>query len=612
MPDKTAAERQAENKLALKDAHLTLERAQSIIDRLTNAANNLISITPRHAAELNQFIEVYCKELINYCSQLEKSSTDLTADIDLNRQLLMTRNMELEQSVRFVERAFIEPRMGFESQVLEAADWMCVEGFRFFIQDDDKIPIGPLVAIDSSMTPAVWAPNADLPIPSLFQTQPSLIDRQEKLAYFPVICLPGQMARSPEYFPLLSHEVGHAVDYYLGITSSILEEVKETPLKKYWTAWMREIVADTVGLTLSGEAFIVALQRYLNILSPLVEISDSNAYPANTLRLALLGCLLKRFHSGDSAVKNLIPSDDQVGEINKRAVDLLKEFRKSIAPIVAKHIFKKKSDWNKERTTTEKTAVELLSGTDVPWPNAPFRLMPSVIAMAQRNSPADKRFDSFGQFRSLHGSVKPSEQPDWVAGKSSWDFKEELLPSLRPTMLGADGKFKVPPLLLMTTHQKIVFVGATNWQLHKSLAQAFSVRGGQPWEELHIFFATNKLLAQVEYEAGIDSVSDRSKSRQELWTELSENKWAKKWAIHDFDGPPVFASYWDWESKGGRIHVSPALKGTIIGKCPASDHIWYHDTPTDHYQKYVMHLQSLLKMDPVTKLTIAGADAASI
>jgi len=603
MPDKTAAERDAENRLALKDAKLTLDRAQAIIDRLANAANNLISITARHAAELNQFIQVYCTELTNYCSQLRASSTDI------DRQLLMTRNMELEQSVRFVERAFIEPRIGFESQVLEAADWMCVEGFRFFIQDDDTIPIGPLVAIDSSMTPAVWAPNADLPIPSLFQTQPGRIDRHEKLAYFPVICLPGQMARSPEYFPLLSHEVGHSVDYYLGITSSILAEVKDTPLKKYWTAWMREIVADTVGLTLSGEAFVVALQRYLNILSPLVEISDSNAYPANKLRLALLGCLLKRFHSGESAVGELIPSDDQVSELNTTALNLLKEFRKSVGPIVAKHICKKKSDWNKERTTTERIAGKLLSGTHVPWPKAPFRLMPSVVAIAQRNWSADKRFDSFEKFRELHGSVKSDEKPDWVAGKSSWDFKEELLPSLRPTMLGTDGKFKVPPLILMTTYQKIVFVGATNWQLHESLTKAFAARGGLPWDELHIFFATDKLLGQVEYERQNEAASDRDKARALLWIELKKEKWAKKWSIYDFDGPPLFASYWDWESKGGRIHVSPALKGTIIGKCPASDHIWYHDTPTDHYQKYVRHLQSLLKTDPVTNLSVGDLGA---
>ena len=603
MSDKTDAESDAENKLALKDADLTLARAQSIMHRLANATDNLISITVRHATELSLFIKVYCTELNNYCSKLKASGTDL------DRQLLMTRNMELEQSVRFVERAFIEPRTGLESQVLEAADWMCVEGFRFFVQDDDKIPIGPLVAIDSSVTPAIWAPDAELPIPSLFQTQPSRVDRQEKLAYFPVICLPGQMARSPEYFPLLSHEVGHAVDYYRSVTASILKEVKDTPLKKYWSAWMREIVADTIGLTLSGEAFIVALHRYLNVLSPLVEISDSNAYPANKLRLALLGCLLKRFHSGDSAVRELIPSDDQVSDINTTALNLLKEFRKSVAPILANHIFKKKSDWNKERTTTERIAGELLSGTLVIWPKAPFRLMASVIAMAQRNWSTDKRFDSFEKFRELHGSVKSDEKPDWVGGKSSWDFKEELLPSLRPTMLGTDGRFKVPPLILMTTYQRIAFVGATNWQLHESLTKAFAARGGQPWEELRIFFATDKLLSQVEYEKGTDAVSDRDKARALLWRELNKEKWAKEWFLYDFDGPPVFASYWDWGSKGGRIHLSPALLGTIIGKCPAADHIWYHDTPTDHYQMYVSHLDSLLKLNPVSKLALGSSMA---
>ena len=51
-------------------------------------------------------------------------------------------------------------------------------------------------------------------------------------------------------------------------------------------------------------------------------------------------------------------------------------------------------------------------------------------------------------FQSLQDSIPEKDKPAWVEGTTTWTFKEELLPSLRPTLLGADGKFKVPPLIL--------------------------------------------------------------------------------------------------------------------------------------------------------------------
>ena len=98
----------------------------------------------------------------------------------------------------------------------------------------------------------------------------------------------------------------------------------------------------------------------------------------------------------------------------------------------------------------------------------------------------------------------------------------------------------------------------------------------------------------------------RDDAREELVGQLSTKGWAQKWAIYEFNGPPVFASYWDWDERGGRIHISPALLGTVIGECPASDHLWCQETATDHYRKYVKHLNRLLNDIPGTSVTSRG------
>jgi len=594
-------------RFALDDAQTTIARADLLIDTFdqakSNAVEGVLSLAPRQAKELRRFIQVYRDELSRYRDVLDASQSPIDV------QLLMTRRMELEEAVRFVDRAFVLPRTwGQERQTLEAADWMCVEGFRYFVPDSEDQPIGPVVAIDSALSPAVWAPSAKLPIPSLFQTQPKTIDRSEKLAQFPLICLPGHLARSPEYFPLLSHEVGHTADYARSFTATILEAIKDAPLLRYWTAWMREIVADSVGLMLSGEAFLIALYRYLNQLTPLVEVSTSNAYPANTLRLAFVGevCTHMAGLPLDSSIAELIPDDKQVRGLNRTATQLLSEFRERVLPVIAHNILNSNPDWPQEQQAVRDLAAKLVEQENVTWPDQPFRLMPSVIAVAQHSFSTEKnRFDTFKHFRNLHRSIPSKKRPDWIGGETNWKFTEEYLPSLRPTLLGADGNFKVPPLLLMVTHQKIAFVGATNWQLCDKLQEAFEARKQVPWKELHLFFASDDLLKSVEY-GEFDARLHRDESREMLTEQLSTKGWAQKWSINEFNGPPVFASYWDWDERGGRIHISPALLGTVIGECPASDHLWCQETATDQYREYVKHLNRLLNDIPGSSVTRKG------
>ena len=582
--------------LALADAISTKESAMSIVKLLRDKTDQTISFANRQRDELATFIEVFQKELARFRRSLDESRSSI------NLQLLLTRRMELEEVVRYIDRAFIQPRRGgYEVQILEAADWMCVEGFQLFVPEGATQPIGPMVAIDSALSPAVWAPDANLPIPSLFKVTPKRMDRGEALPPFPLICLPGHLAQSPEYLPLLSHEVGHAVDYCKKFSATILEEIKAATYLRYWTAWMREIVADSIGITLSGEAFIEALKRYLDQLTPLDEVSTANAYPANLLRLAFAGAMAKQYDANwRKEDAGCIPDDDQVRGLNRTAISLLKEFRSIVLPSIAKNIFKANTRWKDEGVEVRQLAERLANSDERTWTLNAFRLTPSAVIIAQRIClKKNKPFDSFHCLRDLHKSVPADKRPAWVLGKANWTFSEDYLPTLRPTFLGIDGKFKVPPVLLLTTHQKIAFVGATNWQLCSKLAEAFKARSHVPWETLTFFFASDSLLKQVEY-GEFDSVQHRDESRAEIEQSLRTKNWAKNWTIYEFNGPPLFASYWDWDARGGRIHISAALLGTVIGECPATDQIWIQESPTEEYKKYVKHLKALMKIVPGT------------
>ncbi|MCL4201136.1 MAG: hypothetical protein KJ000_01485 [Pirellulaceae bacterium] len=585
-------------KLALQDAGKTLADANQTIQQLVEAGggDDRITMAPRQAKELAQFLRAHCTELERHCEIVRRAASELKV------KLLTTRHIELEEALRFVQRAFLQPRStGGEIQVLEAADWMCVEGFQLFVPESEESPVGPLVAIDSSQSPAVWAPDADLPVPSLFRIEPRKIARggsDRTLPRFPLICLPGHLVRCPETYPLLSHEVGHAIDNALGVSAQIVEQLPGMTHRNYWQSWMREIFADAVAVTLSGEAFLLALARYLAVLVPFEEISASNRYPGNTLRRALVGACLEYFGTPLS-VADLIPVDDDPRFVSM-VKELLTEFREQVLPVIARYAFDKNEHWAEERAAVADLAADVASGEPLVGRDQPFRLLPSAIALAQKSNPSLK---TYSRFRELHGSV--SKRPDWVEGAVKWVFSEEYLPSLRPTLLGADGKFKVPPLLLLVTHQRIAFVGATHWQLSKSMEQAFSERGEKPWAEIHLFFATDELLSQVEYDDP-DPRGIRDKSEADFLQILRQGRWAKSWAIYRFNGPPVFASYWDWQARGGRIHVSPALLGTEIGRCPASDHLWHQEVSTDHYQKYVRHLEMLFRPESGTKIVAAS------
>ncbi len=579
--------------IAFRNVEATLGFARRLLQTLQQSPNGDLSIADRQRQELIRFVEAYSDNMQEVMENVrhENSSYKL--------QLMLGRQQELEEALRFVDQAFVSPRfLSKEQQFLEAADWVCVEGYCRYLSESDG-PIGPLVAIDSRRSPAVWEAGTSLPLPSLFQRQPQQFTRSDsvdvrtrQLAFFPVICLPSTMARLPELYPLLSHEVGHAVDFTLGLTQAITSDLPMKS-KEYWAAWMHEVVADTIGLLLSGEGFALALFNFVRFLNISESISVNSRYPGISLRLAMVATGLQQL-TREPAIPNL-----QIQPLNEQSKNLLDQFQSEIWPIVYRHCSRplQNVNWESEQSQCRALANKVLCHSngrvDVQWPSSlSFRLAPSVLALAQQYAtPAQlDNLDTLAIFRQLHGEISDEARPDWVQSSSNWRFPLEVLSALRPTFVAADGCTKLPPTELLMQHECVSFVGATHDHLAKKLREVH--QKGKRWNRLEFFFASPSLLQQVKRSPTVNLLAERRASETELLQLLSEGV-AEHWSMYEFSGPGLFGAFWDSDRPGGRIHISAQLLGTDIKKCPAMDYIWCDEVPPLHYDAYRNHLSHL-------------------
>ena len=602
----------------LASAEATYQYAQRLIEPLreTRPEFRKLSMAPRQATELVRFLEVHCEALQERIDKAREKGSLLRV------QNVLTCQTQLEEALQFVQQAFIavRSRESVYGWIIEAADWLCVAGFRRYVEELDskedqqgvyKGPTGPLVALDARRTPAVWSPDAALPMPSLFQRR--VVPRAQhpnelELAYFPVICLPSNIARAPEFFPLLSHEVGHALDSEFKVTEWILKQLSDTPLREYWVAWMREMVADAFGLMLSGEAFLSALSSYTRFISTGNNSpTASSEYPSKTLRLQFLADAINNLGRDSSEITRIITMENP-WEPNNLGQELRQTYQDKIHDLLYNRLLHDRDQWRKTWLDEQKQADLLVDqikrGQPSPaWASeTKFRLVASAFALASR---VDEQFDTFKQFENFYKEIRDDARPDWFQSQSQWEFNSKLLPTFRHTILAPDGQTKVPPEILLISHDNITFVGATNSQLTTQLKKAYddpdnpddpeNSRQKRPWEQIELFFASNSLLRQIEREEELDLV-DLINERNEAHTELLEllrSGYANHWAIYYFDGPPLFGAYCDWNEPGGRIHISPQLLGTNLRQCPALDHIWYNEVPSSAYARYQVHLEAL-------------------
>ena len=498
-------------RVAVAEARATIVSSTSLLQSLATSATGAaeasgaasFKMTPRHAIELHRYLEAHQQKLEEWCEKVDEFVASDNVPPEPYVQLLVSRRFEFESAIRFVREAFIKPRqLGGEPLVLEVADWLCVDSFQLYVaansKDGENYPLGPLVALDSRRSPAMWNDDADLTIPSLFdltaRIHRSTTSSTSGLAVFPVISLPADLSHLPEYYALLSHEVGHAVDAAFGFTTRIIERLGDTRHKDYWKAWMREIVADATGVTLSGEAFALAWWRFVRPMSPKTDLTYSDPYPPISLRLALLRLMLKRRGNLTPAIPADLPPETPLK--HQYCEELKEDFAGTVLPLLEEFIFSAVPLHDDLETFTRNSAQQALKQEKISWLRKEFRLLPSVLTQAITQKAVFETWKVLPQW--LHDFREENGLPGWQSqADSEWNFSKEFLPTLRPTILGPDGVTKSPPKVLLLTHRKIAFLGATQKWLLGALIETAPLRD-EPWEQIDVYFASDTLLEFVE------------------------------------------------------------------------------------------------------------------
>lgn len=167
--------------------------------------------------------------------------------------------------------------------------------------------------------------------------------------------------------------------------------------------------------------------------------------------------------------------------------------------------------------------------------------------------------------------------------------------------------YKAPPIDRLVQHQEIAFVGASNDQLPAALAVAFVERGRKKWKRLDVWSLVDAGLRQVQSDErtpdGLLAARDRAERQfQQLLPVVAEEWSVKRYSRFDIPyktdvtaAKPVwcFASLWDWNQKGGYVHVSPYKHGENIRTVDFEDLIWRDEKPPHVYSITVQAYKEL-------------------
>lgn len=152
---------------------------------------------------------------------------------------------------------------------------------------------------------------------------------------------------------------------------------------------------------------------------------------------------------------------------------------------------------------------------------------------------------------------------------------------------------KIPPFELLIKHKKLAFIGANNNTLLESFKKAIKNSPKKVWDSIDIFFLSDEKLNWITTPER--TVSQLIKEKNITINNFNKllSKYTKSYSLYEFESPFYFASYWDWEQKGGRIHVSTQIWGIDIKIAPALDYIWKTSKPTKQYNLFKEGLENL-------------------
>ncbi|MBI4825209.1 MAG: adenylate/guanylate cyclase domain-containing protein [Nitrospirae bacterium] len=166
---------------------------------------------------------------------------------------------------------------------------------------------------------------------------------------------------------------------------------------------------------------------------------------------------------------------------------------------------------------------------------------------------------------------------------------------------------KTPPEKLLKKHKKIACVGATNDQLPEIILKVLKNNPSKIWDSIMVYFLKDKTFKWMDMKSDGRSHSELIEAKKDAIKCLASvlKGHVKHLEFREYDRPFYFASYWDWDAPGGRIHISPYIWGADVRHCPAFDYTWITNQPTPQYLAYrngLEQLRSLSKLIVPEKL----------
>jgi hypothetical protein len=481
-----------------------------------------------------------------------------------------------------------------------------------------SLPPPPVTFAEAIRSPVVYARSAKVRVPGLVS------DAILELP-LPVVVYPPNQLQSLWLYSTLHHEVGHNFDRALGLSAE-LQRAIETGLdqrRDEWCSWTREILADAVGVGLGGEGFAYTLAEVLASLSLMAVSSLDGAHPPAVVRLVLVASMLDGLAAlGSGRAESITATTAQLRQLAETSLanlPELKDLRAYVddARVVARLVLSSNLSALGERplaatlpdvvadSTTAHAMAALLrldavareAALQTSAPPNSWRLLPSAARLAVRAIPGatEAALDELQRAGdALRGKMSA---PDWVIEPTRWRTLRSLIPQLDRSIYEEEATgYKRPPHRLLCEYERIAFVAATNDQLADRLRKAFAARSSRRWASLELFFLDDAELAAIAAGEGTTPralVAAKANALEELSKLVPDV--AERWAFYTYARPYYFASYWDHEEQGGRIHVSPFIWGQPVKKCPGLDYLWHRDRrePTREYRAYAAGLAGL-------------------
>lgn len=185
---------------------------------------------------------------------------------------------------------------------LDAADVVAADGYysvmdravRWKAVPEDRVRVPPLTCLVARYSPAAYTRSH---VVSAFGM--ALEGYRELELPISVISLPFHHTTSLWTYMCVHHEVGHIIDRDLGLREE-LEERLEGLLAKVahatdWTRWLREIIADALGVVLGGESFVHGMARILRFpRRRVLRLREDAMHPIPYVRVLLLAEMLRQ------------------------------------------------------------------------------------------------------------------------------------------------------------------------------------------------------------------------------------------------------------------------------------------------------------------------------